>query len=85
MISTLIEIVRCLTIYILQTMQQLFVVFFPQVEKQVKLKTQSTKFFEATLKFSCFKLQDIIIMVQKLYRRTLFLPYEAQNYGLYFF
>lgn len=60
--------------------------FFPmQVEKQVKLKTQSTKFFEATLKFSCFKLQDIIIMVQKLYRRTLFLPYEAQNYGLYFF
>lgn len=66
-------------------MQQLFGVFFPPVEKQVKLKTQSTKFFEATLKFSCFKLQDIIIMVQKLYRRTLFLPYEAQNYGLYFF
>lgn len=86
MISTLIKIiVWCLTIYMLKTMQQLFVVFFPQVEKQVKLKTQSTKFFEATLKFSCFKLQDIIIMVQKLYRRTLFLPYEAQNCGLYFF
>lgn len=49
MISTLIEIVRCLTIYILQTMQQLFVVFFPQVEKQVKLKTQSTKFFRSNL------------------------------------
>lgn len=48
MISTLIEIVRCLTIYILQTMQQLFVVFFPQVEKQVKLKTQS-KIFRSNL------------------------------------
>lgn len=84
MISTLIEI-NSEVFDNLYLTNNAATIFFPQVEKQVKLKTQSTKFFEATLKFSCFKLQDIIIMVQKLYRRTLFLQYEAQNYGLYFF